>query len=190
MPTKQPSAWMCAPFAARDDDVVMASASARSNRSRDCDAVGRLYHFTECGLDNVYLVNGFRHEESAQGKIVRIDDLDGLLGAIAEHLVFGKRTLMGREIRFLRHHLNLSQRALGTLLAVDEQTVARWEKGKTKVDGAAERMIRLMCAEQMQRSSGIQAFLRDLAALKDPAGDVAVNMEESGGGWHPVQKAA
>ena len=118
----------------------------------------------------MYLVSGFRHEESAQGKIVRIDDLDGLLGAIAEHLVFGKRTLMGREIRFLRHHLNRSQRAPGTLLAVDEQTVARWEKGKTKVDGATERMIRLMCAEQMQRGSSIQAFLRDLAALEDQAG--------------------
>lgn len=152
--------------------------------------MGGSYHFTECGLDNVFLVNGFRHEQSSQGTIVRIDHLDGLLGAIAEHLVFARRTLKGREIRFLRHHLNLSQRALGTLLAVDEQTVARWEKGKTRVDGAAERMIRLMCAEQMRSGSSIRAFLRDVAALEDLAEDTAVNMEESGGSWHPVQEAA
>lgn len=148
------------------------------------------YHFTECGLDNVYLVNGFRLEESSQGTIIRIEHLDGLIQAIAEHLVFVRRTLKGREIRFLRHHLNLSQRALGALLAVDEQTVARWEKGRTRVDGAAERMIRLMCAERMRSSSSIHALLRDVAALEDPAEDTAVNMEENGGSWHRVQKAA
>jgi DNA-binding transcriptional regulator YiaG len=152
--------------------------------------VGGPYHFTECGLDNVYLVNGFTHEESAQGKIVRTDDLDGLLRAIAEHLVFGKRTLKGRETRFLRHHLNLSQRALAMLLAVDEQTVAGWEMGTTKLNGAAERMIRLMCAEQLRGSGSVRAFLQDTAALDDPADAAEVNMEESGEGWHAVQKAA
>lgn len=152
--------------------------------------MAHFHHFTECGLDNVYLVNGFRLEESAQGTIISIEHLDGLIQAIAEHLVFARKTLNGREIRFLRHHLNLSQRALGTLLAVDEQTVARWEKGKTRVDGAAERMIRLMCAEQMRSGSSIQAFLRDVAALEESAEDTAVNMEESGGSWHRVLEAA
>lgn len=147
------------------------------------------YHFTECGLDNVYLLNGFRYDDTPQGRVVKIDDLDGLLRAIVEHLVFEKRTLKGREIRFLRTELNLSQRMLGTLLDVDEQTVARWEKGKTKIDGAAAKMIRFMCAEQIRGNSSVQAFLKELASLDD-SGDDEVKMQDTDDGWRPVQKAA
>lgn len=90
------------------------------------------YHFTECGLDNVYLINGIERQETAQGTVVKIADLDGLLRAVTEHLVFKIENLGAAEIRFLRHEFRLSQRALAVLLDVDEQTVARWEKGETR----------------------------------------------------------
>lgn len=148
-----------------------------------------LYHFTECGLDDVYLINGVERQETAQGPVVKVDDLDGLLAAIKEHLVYRKRPLNGREIRFLRHELDLSQRALAMLLGVDEQTVARWEKGKTRIDGSAERMIRIMCAERIGPRSNVRAFLEDLAGLDDAVA-AAVHMRETDVGWQPVRTAA
>lgn len=148
-----------------------------------------LYHFTECGLDDVYLINGVKRQETAQGTVVKVDDLDGLLEAIKEHLVYRKRPLNGREIRFLRHELDLSQRALAVLLGVDEQTVARWEKGKTRIDGSAERMVRIMCAEQIGPRLNVRAFLEDLAG-GDDAGAAAVHMWETDAGWQPVRTAA
>ena len=41
-----------------------------------------MYHYTESGLDNVYLVNGFEFIPSPSGKSVVIQDIDGLHNAI------------------------------------------------------------------------------------------------------------
>jgi putative transcriptional regulator len=43
------------------------------------------YHYTECGLDNIYLLNGFDPVETPRGKGVTIRNIDGL------HRAIGKR---------------------------------------------------------------------------------------------------
>ncbi|HEX4294787.1 MAG TPA: hypothetical protein VHZ29_11685, partial [Rhizomicrobium sp.] len=70
------------------------------------------FKYTACGLDNIYLGNGFSIEKTSRGRVVRIEDLQGLHRAIGEMLVRQKRSLVGAELRFLRQELGLSQSRL------------------------------------------------------------------------------
>ena len=66
------------------------------------------YHYRECGLDNIYLLNGFEYVETPRGMGVTIKARQGLHKAIGAMLV-EKRSLTGKEFRFLRHELTLTQ---------------------------------------------------------------------------------
>ena len=37
-----------------------------------------MYHYTDCCLDNVWLINGYNLKNTSEGKIVDINDIDGL----------------------------------------------------------------------------------------------------------------
>ena len=74
------------------------------------------YQYRECGLDNMYLLNGFTVKRTKHGETVTIHDMDGLHRVIGSYLVRERKTLNGREVRFLRHELELSQKTLGELL--------------------------------------------------------------------------
>ncbi len=102
------------------------------------------YHYTECGLDDVYLLNGYKRHQTPYGDGVTVDNADGLYKAIAEYICFNKATLNGKEIRFLRKLLDLTQAELAVWLACDQQTVARWEKGRTTIPGPADRLMRTL----------------------------------------------
>ena len=104
----------------------------------------RPYHYTQCGLDDIYLLNGYRIHNTAHGTGVSVEDVEGLHQAVGDHIARSKGQLSGKEIRFLRKLMDLTQAELGLLLGVDVQTVARWEKGQTSIHGSADRMIRLL----------------------------------------------
>src|SRR5690349_8978096 len=86
------------------------------------------YHYTECGLSNIYLLNGFTLDEYDGEQYVSVENLDGLWKAIGLDIVTGRKLISGKEVRFLRGQMDLTQSELGALLRVDDQTVARWEK--------------------------------------------------------------
>jgi DNA-binding transcriptional regulator YiaG len=75
---------------------------------------------------------------------VSIQNLDGLHRAIGEHLAKHKKALNGSEIRFLRKQMDISQDQLAEILAVTDQTVARWEKQETEITGPAELLLRVI----------------------------------------------
>ena len=127
-----------------------------------------LYHYIECGLDDVYLENGFERIESVRGTSVAIRDIDALHRAIGDQLCGRKRELSGQEIRFLRREMLMSQATLAHLLDVSEQTVHRWETGKTAMRGAAESLLRLLYAEHARGARGrIRSRLQRIADLED-----------------------
>jgi len=105
---------------------------------------GEPLRYTACGLENVYLVNGFTRETIDGEEYLTIEDLDGLWKAIGLNLVSTQKTLAPKEIRFLRDHMKLTQAELGGRLRVSDQTVARWEKGETQVPGPADLMLRVL----------------------------------------------
>ena len=89
-------------------------------------------HYTACGLDNVWLANGFTVHETPYGKGVSIEDVDGLLRLIASHLVDKEALLTSKEFRFLRVQLGLTQEALGKVMGhVSENAISLWERKDT-----------------------------------------------------------
>lgn len=115
----------------------------RNSQYRDADTDP--LHYTACGLDDVYLVNGFTRDVVDGEDYVTVADLDGLWKTIGLHLVTTSKILAPKEIRFLRDHMDMTQAQLGALLRVSDQTVARWEKGETKlIPGPADFMLRVL----------------------------------------------
>lgn len=124
------------------------------------------YQYTECGLDNVFLANGFELEDGR----LRICDIEGLHRAIGKWLVSTRKRLTGSEIRYLRHELELSQVMLANLLGVNERTVIRWENDRSKPNTgnpAAERTLRLLYLEQAFGNRGVAEILELVANLED-----------------------
>ena len=142
----------------------------------------KTYQYRECGLNHIYLLNGFTYNETRHGKTVSIQDMDGLHRAIGTHLAKEKRALTGAELRFFRIELGFSQTMLGMLLGKTVQTVARWEKGQSRIDATADRVVRLLYTQHTGGNQDIRSALQDLAALDDLAEDEAF-FEETEEGW-------
>lgn len=143
-------------------------------------------------MDNIYLANGYRFVDAPRGRQVKIADIDGLHDAIGAMLVSEKKNLTGDEIRFLRHEMLMSQAALARLLDVDEQTVARWEKGRTEVPKPAEALIRFLYREHGDAAASrwtVRQSLETIARLDhDIAG--AVTFRKVSNKWRPQLQAA
>jgi DNA-binding transcriptional regulator YiaG len=87
-----------------------------------------MYHYTDGGLRNVWLKNGYVEKDTPYGKAVSFHDLDGLTKAICMALSNKPGKLTGAEFRYIRSGLFLSQKSLGKLLGCTEQAIAKWEK--------------------------------------------------------------
>ena len=140
------------------------------------------HHYRECGLTNIHLLNGFTYKETRHGRVVSIQDMDGLHRAIGTHLAKEKRALTGAELRFFRIELGLSQTMLGMLLGKTGQSVARWEKGQSRIDATADRVVRLLYTQQTGANEDIRSALQELAALGDSA-EEEVCFEDTDEGW-------
>ena len=126
-----------------------------------------IYHYVECGLDDVHLMNGFERFTSVRGTSIAIRDVDALHRAIGEGLC-QKKKLNGKEIRFLRREMLMSQTTLARLFDVKEQTVHRWETEKTGIPKAAEALVRFLYTEQTNRTQGtLRESLEKIADLED-----------------------
>src|SRR5262245_19906794 len=112
------------------------------------------YHYTECGLDKIYLANGFHMINTPRGKAVSINVIDGLHKAISLHIVNLKKALDAQDIRFLRHEMLMSHATLASLLGVSEQTVRRWEQAKAAVPKPSESLLRLIYSEHVHNKDG------------------------------------
>lgn len=126
----------------------------------------RPLHYTISGLDNVWLLNGFVVEPTRYGTGVRIEDADGLNRVLAEAIVSDKLAMSGRELRFVRKLMGLSQNGLARLLGSSDQRVARWEKGQV-IDPAAERLVRMVVREWLGDDYELKQALEDLADLDE-----------------------
>lgn len=139
------------------------SGTCKLTRPPEMPANSNLYQYKACGLDNVWLVNGFTREMTPYGQSVRLEDEQGLLKALARSIATDKQSMDRKELLFLRKSLGLSQLNLAQLLGCSDQTVARWEKGKTEIDPAAERLIRLIVLEWLGDGREIKDALKKLA---------------------------
>lgn len=142
-----------------------------------------LYHYEDCGLDRVYLANGYTISVTPYGEAISISDVDGLHRAIGRAIVQSPKPIDGAELRFLRKCLDMSQKELAALMGETEQDVYRWEKQRDRpVVGAADRLIRLIFAEHENGSIEPRWLLERLAKL-DKTDQSEITLETGAEGW-------
>jgi putative transcriptional regulator len=127
------------------------------------------FHYTACGLDDVYLTNGYEIEKTSHGTGVSIRKVDEVLRAIGIFLVANKKQLSGKEIRFLRHQMDYTQSELARMLGVSSQQVARYEKDKngSSISGASDRILRLLYREHVHDRVPIKDTLEGVDQMDD-----------------------
>lgn len=125
------------------------------------------YHYTECGLENVYLLSGYERQIGPYGEIVRVKHADDLHRIIGVHLARDKKVLSGKELRFLRNAMDVTQDELGKLVSVTGQTVARWEKDENPVTDSAASIIRFLYLESAKEKFGVRDLLSVLEATDE-----------------------
>lgn len=107
------------------------------------------YRYTECGLDNV-VVEGVSFIQDDKGEnVVRIPNINGLHRAIAIAIVRRGMMMSGREMRFLRAEMGMTQAELADMIHREPLTISRWERGETEIDANAETLIRLHAIERL-----------------------------------------
>jgi len=149
------------------------------------------YHYRECGLDYIYLVNGFQKAKTESGDIVVvIDDVAGLHLAIREGIVDLPRPLEPQEFRFLRKEIDVSQRQLAALVGVEEQTVSMWERGNSPIQRPAELLLRAWVKECDSDRPAVRELTERLNALDRELYKLEKRVEFSRTGTSWIQKAA
>lgn len=138
--------------------------------------------YTGCGLDDIWLASGYDLDTVDGDDVIRVRNLDGLIEAIGRSLVKRKKLLTGKEIRFLRGQMDLTQSKLARLVGCDTQQIARYEKGQSKMPGAVDRLLRMLYGEHLKDPIFVQAFLEAVDDLDGRMNDTQV-FTETPDGW-------
>jgi putative transcriptional regulator len=127
------------------------------------------FQYKACGLDDVYLTNGYEIEKTPHGTGVSIRNVDDVLRAIGLFLVANKKQLSGKEVRFLRHQMDYTQSELARMIGVSSQQVARYEKDKnsSSIPGASDRILRLLYREHVKAGAPIRGTLEHVDQMDD-----------------------
>lgn len=155
-----------------------------------------VYHYTGCGLDYVYLLDGYDVKETRHGKGVAIKDIAELHEAIALDVVSRPDPLRGQEVKFLRSMLRLSQAGIARVLRQQRGCVARWEADREKdIPGAADSALRMFYALKAGRHELAERLVDVLTELDELEHQVPTNREvasfrDGDGGWRIEPKKA
>lgn len=144
------------------------------------------YQYTESGLDNVWLENGYDLRTHAKyGEGITIADVRGLHEAIGRWIVDQPRSLTGAEFRFLRVELDMSQRRLGEIVGNTEQSIANWEKSRTRpvANKAAERLLRLAYKNYIDGKPEFSAVIDRLTQLDAVIAEMELHLSKSEVSW-------
>jgi DNA-binding transcriptional regulator YiaG len=151
-----------------------------------------MYHYKQSGLPNVWLANGYTMHDTAYGKSVSIQDVDGLHRAIGQALA-RKPHLTGAELRFLRKELGCSQKSLAIIVSTSEQTVSLWERDRVQIPAAAAHLVQLFYLERVEGNVQVGQFLERLAQAeqqRQPKTAPKIRLEKSRRTWREAAAVA
>jgi DNA-binding transcriptional regulator YiaG len=146
--------------------------------------------YTDCGLDDVYLVSGYEWVDTPEGKALVIKELDKLLRAIGVHLVTEKKVLNAKEVRFLRKELNMTQAELARYAGLTHQQVARWEKGESEITDSAAAILRLLYLDHYSgKRFRIRKLLDKIIETDATTDQRRAVFQKTEDGWEPAVAA-
>ncbi len=140
-----------------------------------------MYHYTESGLSNVWLSNGYTERVIHGEKAISISDADQLHQVIGRALA-RKAQLTGAELRFLRKELGLSLARLGLIVGASEQTVSLWER-RGKIPIAIQRLAKFVYLAQLHGNEAVCDILKRLIELDAEASEEKLVFEDTNTGW-------
>jgi len=143
-----------------------------------------MYHYTECGLDNVWLANGYR----TRGDAVSIENSAGLHDTIGREIA-NKPSLSGAELRYLRKALGFPQVELARVLQVSEEAVSLWER-KDRVPYAAGCLVQALYLEITEGGAKLRELVETLAQRESNNAEHLVFNETPDTGWRGSPKQA
>jgi DNA-binding transcriptional regulator YiaG len=143
----------------------------------------KMFHYTDGGLKNVWLQNGFGVRKTPYGKGVAIHDIDGLTKAICMALTHKSSSLTGVEFRYIRSGaMLLSQAGLASMMGVDAQTVARWEK-HGRLPKWADKLIRVLFLAHADGNQAISSVMARISTVERLIHQNIVVREVRNKGW-------
>lgn len=145
------------------------------------------YRFRDCGLDNVFLLNGFNFQTTPYGEAMSFNNLNELHRAIARHLVNDKPKLNGHEFRFIRKEMNMTQKMLGDKIGISEQTIALWEKDKVAIQGYGDLLIRLLYKEWVGENIQLSKLADHLNSIETQGYGSDMYFKETKSNWKLVK---
>jgi putative zinc finger/helix-turn-helix YgiT family protein len=121
------------------------------------------HKYKECGLDNVVLIGVtlFRCVDCGE-ECFDFGDIVALHEVIAEILIMKKDLLTGKEIRFLRKRLGLSNTVFAEkILGCSYETLSRIENGKQSVTEQMDHFVRFIASNRIdcQKNSLIEMLV-------------------------------
>lgn len=100
-----------------------------------------MYHYTESGLPNIHLKNGFNLETFDGEEFVSFYNIDGLHKVIATALCKKVSLLTPDEFKFLRKELNYSTEQLSVVMRAD---IAKIESGDKPLFQVVDHQLRTL----------------------------------------------
>ena len=139
-----------------------------------------MYHYTESGLQNVYLENGYKTRKTEGGVAIAIMNVEGLHKAIGRELATSPH-LTGTALRFLRKELGLSQHRLGEAVGASVESVSLWER-KGRMPKSADRIVRALYLEHLDGNAHITALIQRLVNMDNQPEERLV-FSDTDNGW-------
>ena len=108
------------------------------------------YRYTESGLDNVMIIGvNFVTDDSGEECLV-IPNINELHKTIAQGIVTRRGSINGRELRFIRTEMGMTQAQLAELLHREPLAISRWEREECPLDANAEALVRLYAIQELK----------------------------------------
>lgn len=108
------------------------------------------YRYTDSGLDNVIIEGvNFLKDDSGEECLI-IPNINGLHKTIAHGIVVRRAAMSGREFRFIRTEMGMTQAELANMLHREALAVSRWERGECPIDANAEAIVRLYAIQALK----------------------------------------
>ena len=125
------------------------------------------YRYTESGLDNVIIHGVSFIKDDAGEQVVTIHNIAGLHRAIATAIVMKPVSMSGKELRFLRTEMGMTQAELAAIVHREPLAISRWERGEVEqIDTNAETVIRLHAKEMLELK--VDATVRNMSEWSVP----------------------
>jgi DNA-binding transcriptional regulator YiaG len=100
-------------------------------------------HVEDLGGVIVKVLNAVILQRCSCGEeMTAIPDLEGLARAVAIARALNPACLTGKEVRFIRRTLDMTQKEFAEKMELAPETVSRWENDRNGVGGMSEKLVR------------------------------------------------